>query len=111
MVHSSILAGFAGRSALVSILESCSVLGYICLWLTVEFEVMGRELVGWFVGTCGASSASQLRLQQRCRFLGWSGKCAQTYRIWTRTRQQTATTQRITEGTVTEVRRHTDARS
>ena len=45
------LAGFAGRSTLIGTLESCSVLGYICLWLTIEFEVMGRELVGWFSGT------------------------------------------------------------
>ena len=40
------LAGFTSRSALVSTLESCNVLGYICLWFTVEFEVMGHELVG-----------------------------------------------------------------
>ena len=44
-------AGFIGYSALVSTLESCSVLGYICLWLKVEFEVIGLQLVGWFSGT------------------------------------------------------------
>ena len=45
------LAGFVGRSALVGTLESCSVLEYICLRLTVEFEVMGREFLGWFSRT------------------------------------------------------------
>ena len=28
------LAEFAGRNALVSTLDFCSLLGYICLWLT-----------------------------------------------------------------------------
>ena len=43
--------GFAGRSALVGTLASCSVLGYICLYLKFEFELMGLELAGWFTGT------------------------------------------------------------
>ena len=45
------LARFVGRSALVGTLESCSVLGYICLYLTFEFKVMGLELAGWFART------------------------------------------------------------
>ena len=48
---SQYLAGFADRSALIGTLESYSVLGYICLYLTFEFEVMGLELAGWFAGT------------------------------------------------------------
>ena len=56
---------------------------------------------------CGASSASQLRLKLRCRFLGWSGECAQTYRICTQLDNGHSHNHRIKEGVKTEVRRHT----
>ena len=35
------------------------------------------------LATVAPSSASQLRLHLRCRLLGWSGECAQTYRLCT----------------------------
>ena len=58
-----------------------------------------------------SSSASQLRLKLRCRFLGWSGECAQTYRICTQLDNGHSHNHRITEGAETEVRRHSQTRS
>ena len=58
-----------------------------------------------------SSSASQLRLKLRCRFLGWSGECAQTYRICTQLDNGHSHNHRITEGAKTEVRRHSQTRS
>ena len=52
------LTRFIDCSALVSTLESCSVLRYICLWMTVEFEVMGHEFLGWFSWTFWRSFCS-----------------------------------------------------
>ena len=36
---------------MICTLEFYSVLGYNCLYLIFEFEIMGLKLVGWFAGT------------------------------------------------------------